>query len=106
MDVSREHIHIVEGARGPKPCIVGTRIRVIDVLGWYEGLGWSAAEIVEQFPQLTPADVYAALAYYWDHKEELDRKKADDDAYIEEMMRKEPGRFQALLKQRQQQHVG
>lgn len=101
MDVSREHIHIVEGARGPKPCIVGTRIRVIDVLGWYQEHGWSAAKIVEEFPQLTQADVYAALAYYWDHKEELDRKMAEDDAFIQEMMKKDPGRFQELLKQRQ-----
>lgn len=100
MDVSREHIHFVEGAGGPKPCIVGTRIRVVDVLGWHEDLGWSADKIVEEFPQLTQADVYAALAYYWDHKEELDRKMAEDAAEDEEAMKKDPGRIQALLKQR------
>ena len=100
MDVSREHIHFVEGARGPKPCIVGTRIRVVDVLGWYRDRGWSAAKIVEEFPQLTQADVYAALTYYWDHKDELDRKMADDVAYVAEMMRLYPGRLQERLKQR------
>ena len=100
MDVSREHIHFVEGARGPKPCIVGTRIRVVDVLGWYEGRGWSAAKIVEEFPHLTQADVYAALAYYWDNKEEIDRWIADDEAYVAEMMRLYPGRLQERLKQR------
>lgn len=103
MDVSREHIEIVEGAGGPKPCIRGTRIRVIDVLGWYEELGWSAAKIVEEFPHITHADVYAALAYYWDHKDELDRWIAEDRAYIEEMMRLYPGRLQEKLKQ---QRVG
>ncbi|HZO24460.1 MAG TPA: DUF433 domain-containing protein [Chloroflexota bacterium] len=100
MDVSREHIHFVEGAGGPKPCIAGSRIRVIDVLGWYEGLGWSAEKIVEEFPHISRADVYAALAYYWDHKEELDRRMAEDDADDQEMMKKDPGRIQALLKQR------
>ena len=59
----------------------------------------SADEIVEDFPQLTHADVYAALAYYWDNKDELDRKIAEDDAYVEEMMRMYPGRFQEQLKQ-------
>ena len=104
MDVSREHIEIVEGAGGPKARIRGHRIRVIDVVNWYEWQGMSADEIVEEFPQLTKGDVFAALAYYWDHKDELDRKKADDDAYIEEMMRRHPGRLQERLKQ--QQHVG
>jgi uncharacterized protein (DUF433 family) len=101
MDVSREHIEIIEGAGGPKPCIRGTRIRVVDVLGWYDKLGMSAGEIVEQFPHITRADVYAALAYYWDNKEAIDRKMADDDAFIEEMMRTHPGRLQERLKQRQ-----
>ena len=99
MDVSREHIEIVQGSAGPKPCIRGTRIRVVDVLGWYEGHGWSASEIVEQFPHITQADVFAALAYYWDNKEEVDRWIAEDNAYVEEMMRLYPGRLQERLKQ-------
>src|SRR5687767_268063 len=101
MDVSREHIQIIEGALGPKARILGHRIRVIDVVGWYEEQGMSADEIVEEFPTITKADVYAALAYYWDNKDELDRKMAADEAYIQEMTKKEPGRFQELLRQRQ-----
>jgi uncharacterized protein (DUF433 family) len=101
MDVSREHIEIVEGAGGPKARIAGHRIRVIDVVGWYEEAGMSADEIVEHFPTITKADVFAALAYYWDNKEALDRKQAEDDAYIEETMRLYPGRIQERLKQRQ-----
>ena len=101
MDVSREHIEIVEGALGPKARIAGHNIRVVDVVDWYEGRGMSADEIVEEFPTITKADVYAALAYYWDHKDELDRKIASDAAYVEEMMRLYPGRLQERLKQRQ-----
>jgi uncharacterized protein (DUF433 family) len=56
MDVSREHIEIVEGARGPKPYILGTRVRVVDILGWHEDQGMSIAEIVEEFPHLTRGD--------------------------------------------------
>lgn len=106
MDVSREHIEIVEGAGGPKARIRGHRIRVVDVVGWYEQAGMSADEILEEFPTITKADIYAALAYYWDHKEELDRKMADDEAYVQEMMKKDPGRIQTLLKQRHQERVG
>jgi uncharacterized protein (DUF433 family) len=99
--VSREHIEIVEGAGGPTPCVRGTRIRVKDVVGWYHEQGMSADQIVEHFPTITRADVFAALAYYWDHKDELDPKWAEDEAWVEEMMRLHPGRLQEKLKQRQ-----
>lgn len=100
MDASTEHIEIVEGARGLKPVIRGTRIRVVDVLNWYESMGWSVSKIVEEFPHLTPADVHAALAYYWDHKDEIDRWIVEDEAYVEEMRRLHPSRLEEQLKQR------
>jgi uncharacterized protein (DUF433 family) len=103
MDVSTEHIEIVEGARGPKPRIKGTGIRVKDVVDWYEGMGWSVSKILEEFPHLTPAGIHAALAYYWDHKDELEAKWAADDAWVDEMMRQEPpSRVRQILEQRRQ----
>jgi uncharacterized protein (DUF433 family) len=91
MDVSREHIEIVEGAFGPKPRIRGSRIRVEDIMNWHEKGGMSADEIVKDFPQLTHADVYAALAYYWDNKDEMDRMIAEGDAWVEEYRRTNVG---------------
>jgi uncharacterized protein (DUF433 family) len=87
VDVSREHIEVVEGAFGPKPRIRGSRIRVEDIMYWHEEQGMSASEIVKDFPQLTHADVYAALAYYWDNKDEMDRMIAEGDAWVEEYRR-------------------
>jgi uncharacterized protein (DUF433 family) len=98
MDVSTEHIEIVEGAGGPKPVIRGTRIRVEDVVGWYVEQGWSVDKILEEFPHLTPAGIHAALAYYWDHKDELERKWADDAAWVEELRRTYTSPFQDALK--------
>jgi uncharacterized protein (DUF433 family) len=83
LDVSREHIEIVQGAGGPKPRIVGQRIRVQDVVIWHEKLGWSPDQIVHEFPTLTLADVHAALAYYWDHRDEIERALAEEDALEE-----------------------
>jgi hypothetical protein len=34
--------------------------------------GWSAEELHIQFSHLTLGQIYSALAYYWDHREELD----------------------------------
>ena len=62
-----------EGKERGTPRIAGTRIRVQDVFVWHELQGQSADEIVSRFPQLTMADVYAALSYYWDHRDEIQR---------------------------------
>ena len=51
-----------------------------DVFVWHELQGQTADEIVSRFPQLTMADVYAALAYYWDHRDEIQREmQAESD---------------------------
>lgn len=70
--MAKEHVKIAPGVGGGKPCIAGHRIRVMDIVLWHNKLGWSPDEIVSQFPQLTLADVYAALTYYWDHKKEIE----------------------------------
>jgi len=103
MDVSREHIEIVQGAGGPKARIAGHNIRVEDVVGWHEVQGMSPSEIVKHFPTITQADVHAALAYYWDNKEELDRRWAEQEAwaaaFMEEHLRNNPSKFQEAKKQ-------
>ena len=38
----------------------------------YLGRGWSAEEIVRQYPYLTLAETHAALAYYFDHQSEIE----------------------------------
>lgn len=55
-------IDVRADVRGGKPCFVGTRITVYDVLEYLAG-GMSAAEIIEDFPELTEAHVRAALEF-------------------------------------------
>ncbi len=68
----KEHVKTTPGTGGGKPRIAGHRIRVMDIVLWHNKLGWSPDEIVSQVPELTLADVYAALTYYWDHKKEIE----------------------------------
>ncbi|MEA2641949.1 MAG: hypothetical protein QOF51_3343 [Chloroflexota bacterium] len=89
-EVSREHIEIVEGAGGPKARILGHRIRVQDVAVWHEKLGMTADEIVNEYPTITLADVYAALAYYWDHREEIEGRIQEDATFAEELSKHAP----------------
>lgn len=55
-------ITLEPGKRGGKPCVRGLRITVQDVLGWLAS-GMDIAEIIEDFPELTKADIMACLAY-------------------------------------------
>jgi uncharacterized protein (DUF433 family) len=50
------------GKRGGKPCIRGLRITVWDVLGWL-GAGMTEAEILDEHPDLEPADFLAIYQY-------------------------------------------
>ena len=101
-EVSREHIEIVAGAGGPKARIVGSRIRVQDIAIWHEKLGLTADQIVQEYPPLTRGDVYAALAYYWDHRDAIERRIAEEDAFVEEFKQRYPSLLQERLRQRQE----
>jgi hypothetical protein len=72
-------------------------------VAWHNGLGWSVSKIVEEFPHLTPAGIHAALAYYWDHKDELERQWAEADAWVDEQRRNHASPYQEALKR---QRVG
>jgi uncharacterized protein (DUF433 family) len=65
---------------GGRPHIAGTRIRIQDIVADHEYHGLSAEEIAREYPHLSLAQVYAALAYYFDHRDEIRRQmKADED---------------------------
>jgi uncharacterized protein (DUF433 family) len=78
------HIEITPGTCGGKPHIIGHRIRVQDIVLLIEQ-GQSADEIVAGFAQLSLADVYAALAYYHDNRDQIDQDIREDRAFIEQM---------------------
>ncbi len=56
-------IDVRPGVRSGKPCFVGTRITVYDVLEYLAG-GMSEDEIVGDFPELTADHVRAALEFF------------------------------------------
>ncbi len=58
----QKRITMEPGKRGGKPTIRGMRITVGDILGWLAN-GMSVNQIIEDFPELTAEDIYAALSY-------------------------------------------
>lgn len=72
------------GVCGGKPCIAGHRVRVSDIVIWHEHEGLSADAIVSQLPGLSLADVYTALAYYYEHLEEIRTEIRSESAAVEQ----------------------
>ena len=56
-----------------------------DIHIWHDLRGMTPAEIVVNFPQLTVADVHAALTYYLDHREEIERQMTEAEERVERM---------------------
>ena len=77
--VEKKHVTRTPSICGGKACIAGHRIRVQDIYVLHECRGLSADEIVVEFPQITHADVYAALAYFWDYRDEILRQMKDSE---------------------------
>lgn len=70
MKTRYEHITVDEDG---VPGIVGTTMKVVELVVEQRAYGWSPEELHFQHPYLTLGQIHSALAYYWDHRDELDR---------------------------------
>jgi uncharacterized protein (DUF433 family) len=87
------HVTSTEGVCGGKPCVAGTRIRVQDIYVWHELQGRSPDQIVSAYPHLTLADVYAALAYFWDHRDHILRQMKQEEELVERAKAAHPSKL-------------
>lgn len=78
------HVEIRIGPRGQRPFVAGHRVRVQDIVLWNEE-GLAVDEIISRVPSLSLADVHAALAYYFDNREEIDRQISEDNEFASSM---------------------
>ena len=79
-----KHIEITPEVAGGKPRIAGRRITVQNIAIWHERIGMSADEISAEY-DLTLADVFAALAYYFDNRREIDAAIRDDSEFVKSL---------------------
>jgi len=97
MNSIERHIEITPGVRGGKPRLAGSRITVDDIVVMHLRLGQSLPEIVGRY-DLDPAAVYAAMAYYYDHRDEIDRLIEADRVYAEAFQRGDPSLLQEKMR--------
>jgi uncharacterized protein (DUF433 family) len=82
--IAYPHVVKTPGVCSGKARIDGTRIRVNNVVFLHKD-GATDDKIREAYPDLMPAQIHAALAYYYDNRDEIDAELADDEAWAESL---------------------
>ena len=86
------------GICGGRACIAGHRVRVLDIVVWHEHQGMTPDEIVTHIPTITLGDVHAALAYYFDHVDEIQLEMRAEREFAEEFRRMHSSTVAAKLR--------
>jgi uncharacterized protein (DUF433 family) len=94
-----QHIEITPGICGGKPRIAGHRSTVQNIAIWHERLGQTADDIAAEH-ELTLADIHAALAFYFDHRAEIDQSIAEGEAFAEALRQRTPSKVRQKLQER------
>lgn len=97
--VIAEYIEITPGVCSGKPRIAGTRMPVAAIAKMYLEMGESVEDIAKDY-DLSLASVHSAMAYYYEHREDIDRHTAESEALVEELRRNSsPSKLQLKLKE-------
>ncbi len=93
------HIELHAGPRGLRPRVAGKGTLVQAIVAWHQLLNMSPDDIAATY-ELTLAEVHAALTYYYDHREEMDRSNREDQDFVEDMKQLNPSLLQERLRKR------
>jgi uncharacterized protein (DUF433 family) len=72
------------------PWVIGTNVKVRELVLDGRAFDWNAQEIVEHYPDLTLVNVHAAFCYYFDHKAEVDEDIERSDREVERIRAETP----------------
>ena len=87
------------------PWISGANTKVVEVVLDKMAYGWSPEEMHRQHPHLSMAQIHSALAYYYEHQDEVDADIERRYRYVEELRAQQPDsplrqRLQSLKRER------
>jgi len=95
--------HIVLDEQGV-PWIDEAKTKIVELVEKVRAHGWSPGELAYQHHYLTLGQVHSALAYYWDHREEIEADLERREAQVEEIPR-EVGEHPLIAKLRAQEQI-
>ena len=91
------HIESTPGIMGGRPRVAGRRIRVSDIAVWHVQLQMTVDEISFEY-DLSLAEIYGALTYYFDHLDSIKKEIADDDAFASALRQTNPSKIPEALR--------
>ena len=91
------HIDVTPGVAGGRPRIAGRRVTVADVAVWHERARMTADEISDAY-DVSLAEIHAALAYYFDHREAIDAQHSAGETLAEALRQSTPSRIPEALR--------
>lgn len=68
------YISFDSGISKGSPVIIGTRVRVIDIVIEYDRLGFTPDQIVDAHPQLSLEAIHDVLSYYYENRNAIDNE--------------------------------
>jgi len=84
--------------------IAEANTKVVELVAGTRAHGWSPEELAYQHPHLTLGQVHSALAYYWDHRDEIEMDLRRRRALVEEI-RSEVGEHPLIAKLHAQRQI-
>jgi uncharacterized protein (DUF433 family) len=90
MPITQTYPHIIKEPGKAARLDRHPRTRVAMIVADYLWRGWSAEEIVRQYPYLTLGEVHAALTYFFDHREEIEDELVAEYRDVEEWKKLHP----------------
>ena len=100
MFVQTQYQHVILDDK-QVPTIIDTTMKVIELVLDNKAYGWSPEELQFQHPYLTMGQIHSALAYYWDHQEELDKDIEKRLEFVDQLQRKtKPTSLQKRLREK------
>ena len=67
---------------GGSPVIVGTKFPVRSIVFYILKQGMTPEELIKEFSHLTLPQVYDALSYYYEHREEIDKELSSRESNL------------------------
>lgn len=82
------------------PIIKGTTMKVVELIASVKAYGWTPEELHTNYSHLSMSKIHSALAYYWDHQEEIDTDMERRYQFAEKL-RREAGESPIMKKLRE-----
>ncbi len=79
LPIPNAYVEVTDGVCAGRPHIANTRIKVSQIASEYEHNGMMPDEIVEAHADLSLAQIHAALAYFYDHQDDIRREWREND---------------------------